>query len=182
MKRVLTFALALPTLAASLGLVGCGKNPTAPEPQAPAPDPIMTPTTASIDKIVITKFPAKTTSGDDWDISILVASRRPDLYVILTPVNGVADYVSNTVSNATTGTHYTFTQAESGALPAYIPYGTSRRVYVMDEDFGGDDDRLGWITVNLPLAYQGDNARNLDYTFTDSGNRLSVRVIGTWSY
>jgi hypothetical protein len=52
----------------------------------------------------------------------------------------------------------------------------------MDEDFGGDDDRVGWITVNLPRAYKGDNAREFDHTFTDSGDRLSVRIYGTWGY
>lgn len=176
-------SLAALTAAAALVTTGCnGSNPTA--PQAPPPE-IKTPVGAVVTSISVTKFPAKKTDGSYWDFSLITADRRPDLYVILTAANQAADYVSNTVSNAVTGTVYTFTKAKDssvGHLPAYLPYDTSRRVYVMDDDFGGDDDRLGWITVNLPHAYGGDNARSLDYTFTDSGNRLSVRVRGTWNY
>lgn len=56
---------------------------------------------------------------------------------------------------------------------------TSRRVYVMDGDFGRGDDRVGWITVNLPKAYR-DSARQFSYSFTGSGKRLTVYVEGTW--
>lgn len=176
-----SYALLL-AFAAAAGVSGCSKSPTAPEVTTEPAPTINTPITATITKIVVTKFPSKKANGDNWDSSVIASARRPDLYVILTRENEPSDYVSTTVSDATSGTSYTFTSAVSGHLPATIPYGTSRRVYVMDDDFGGDDDRVGWITVHLPHAYGQDNARNLDYTFTDSGNRLSVRVVGTWAY
>jgi len=176
---IIPFAL-LALVAAGLG--GCGKHTTAPEVPAVTEPVILTPINATIKKIEVVKFPAKAPDGSDWDVSIVASYRRPDLFVALTRENQPGDYTSNTVTNAVPGTRYTFTAAVSGRLPATIPYGTSRRVYVMDEDFGGDHDRVGWITVNLPKAYGQDNARNLDYTFTDSGNRLSVRVVGTWAY
>jgi hypothetical protein len=182
MNRPISF-LALVTAVTALTATGCGKNPTAPEAGKPDPGPtIMTPLNATISKIEIAKFPSRTTGGDEWDISVVAASRRPDLYVVLTRPNLPGDFTSNTVSNAEYGTKYGFTTGPGGDLPATIPYGTSRRVYVMDEDFGGSPDRLGWITVHLPNAYQDDNARDFDHTFTDSGNRLSVRVMGTWAY
>jgi len=180
MKRP-TLALLLPLIVTMFVAPGCGKSPTAPDVQAPAPTP-MTPITATITHIDVTKFPATTPDGSNWDFSLIASARRPDLYVILTPLSGASDFVSTTASDAESTKDYAFTRAASGGLPATIPYGTSRRIYVMDEDFGGDDDRIGWITVNLPAAYQKDNARNFDHTFTDSGNRLSVRVRGTWSY
>jgi len=168
--------------AVAAGLGGCGKSATAPDIPAGTEPAILTPINATITKIEVVKFPAKKANGDDWDLSIIASYRRPDLFVVLTRENERGDYTSNTVTNAVPGTRYTFTSAVSGRLPATIPYGTSRRIYVMDEDVGGDHDRVGWITVNLPGAYGQDNARNLDYTFTDSGNRLSVRVVGTWAY
>jgi hypothetical protein len=178
---------ALAAAAGTLFLFGCGKsdNPMAPEAPSPPPVEIKTPTGAFVTSIAVTKFPSKTTSGADWDISLLAASRRPDLYVVLTAEGRFADYTSNVVTNAEFGKVYTFTKPYSeydGSLPALLPYDTSRRVYLMDQDVGGDPDRLGWITVNLPKAYGNDNASAMDYTFTDSGNRISIRVRGTWKY
>jgi len=178
MKRSSLILLPL-LIATSLGSLGCEKSPTAPAVTAP---PARTPVQATITRIDVTKFPANAPNGSSWDVSLIASARRPDLYVILTPSTGGSDYVSTTVSDAESTKNYSFTRAASGGLPATIPYGTSRRVYVMDEDFGGDDDRVGWITVNLPAAYQNDEARTFDHTFTDSGNRLSVRVYGTWGY
>ena len=183
MKRSIAFVILIPLLAGAFALTGCGKSPTAPAARVPDPGPSHTvPIKAVITKIVVTKFPAKKSDGSDWDLSPLTASRRPDLYVILEPTAGAADYVSNTVTDALSSEPHAFTLAVSGELPADIPYGTSRRIYFIDEDFGGDDDRVGWITVNLPLAFDSDNDRGFNYTFTDSGNRLSVQVIGTWDY
>jgi hypothetical protein len=173
---------------AALALVaaGCGNSPTAPEAQAgPPPVGIKTPIGAVIQAISVTRFPSQKSDGSDWDLSLIVASRRPDLYVLLTVPNLVAEYVSNVVLDAEQGKTYKFTQPGSsydGALPQTLPYDGSRRIYVMDEDVGGDDDRVGWITVNLPAAYQDDNARYLDYTYRDSGNRINVRVQGVWLY
>jgi hypothetical protein len=184
MKRIAK-SLVLPAAAAMIVVAGCTSSPTAPDTPEPPPVEIRTPISAVIQSISVTKFPAKTSDGSDWDISLITASKRPDLYVILTADGQAADYVSDVVSNAETGKVYTFTKpgsAYDGTLPALLPYDHSRRVYVMDADVGGDPDRLGWITVNLPHAYRGDNARDLDYTFTDSGNRLSVRVRGYWNF
>jgi hypothetical protein len=180
MKRPALF-LMLPVLAATFGTVGCDKSPTAPE-VTPAPPPPMTPIQATITRIDVTKFPGSKSDGNTWDASVIASARRPDLYVVVAPTSGADDFVSITVQDAQTGQVHAFTRGVTGALPANIPYGSSRRVYVMDEDFGGDDDRVGWITLNLPRAYKGDNARDFDHTYTDSGDRLSVRVYGTWGY
>jgi hypothetical protein len=183
MKHRVPFAMLIPALVAAIAMTGCN-SPTEPAAQTPDPPPAeAVPIRATINKIIVTKFPEKKSDGSDWDLSLLVASRRPDLYVVLEPsAGGAADFVSTTVADAPFGGAQTFTQAVSGGLPADIAYGSSRRIYVMDEDFGGDDDQVGWITVNLPLAYGGGGARALDYTFADSGNRLNVRVVGTWYY
>jgi hypothetical protein len=179
--------IALGTLltCATLALAtSCRNSPTAPATTTPPPT-IQTPIAAEIQSISITKFPAKAADGSDWDVSLITSARRPDLYVLLTVDGKPADYISNIANDATTGTTYRFTQpydATSGSLPAKLAYDASHRIYVMDSDFGGGDDRVGWITVNLPHAYGGDNARTLDYTFADSGDRLRVRVQGTWLY
>jgi hypothetical protein len=173
----------LALVAVSCLAAGCGKSPTAPEPASPPPAPVIqTPVEATITKIVVTKFPAQKSDGSDWDLSAIASSRRPDVYVSLQVPNQFPDFVSTTVNDAVSTHDYTFTTPVIGGLPDHIPYGSSRRVYVMDADFGGDDDTVGWITVNLPAAYRDDNARTLDYTFTDTPGRLSVRVVGTWSY
>lgn len=173
-------------IAVALGSSSCGKsNPMAPVDPASGAGPgptIVTPISAVITRIQVTKFPSRKQDGSDWDSSISPAARRPDLYVDIPSPSGGDEYVSNTVSDATTGTVYTFTSSVAGELPDVIAYGTSHRVYVMDEDFGGGDDTVGWITLNLPAAYGQDNARYLDHTFTDSARRISVRVYGIWNY
>jgi len=187
MRRTSKLAAVAAVAAGTLFLFGCNEssNPMAPENAGPPPVEIKTPTGVIVTSVAVTKWPAKTTSGSDWDISLITASKRPDLYVILKVDGHFADYTSNVVTNAEYGKVYTFTKpysAYDGSLPAKIPYDTSRRVYVMDQDVGGDPDRLGWITVNVPKAYKNDNANAMDYTYTDSGNRLSIRVRGTWTY
>lgn len=182
--KLRTSLLPMSALAVAIAVSSCGKSsPTAPAVAGPPPTPtIQTPVSATITKIQVTKWPAKTTGGDDWDSSILASARRPDIYVTLSKTTGGDEYVSNTDADVVAGTTLTFTQAVSGSLPDLVHYGTDHRVYVMDEDFGGDDDTMGWITLNLPSAYANDNARFLDHTFTDSANRISVRVVGIWSY
>jgi len=187
MKRIPKLEAVVAAAVGTLVLFGCDKssNPVAPENAGPPPVEIKTPTGVIVTSVALTKFPAKTTSGDDWDFSLLTASKRPDLFVILKVDGHFADYTSNVVTDAEFNKVYTFTKPYSafdGSLPAKIPYDTSRRVYVMDQDVGGDPDRLGWITVNVPRAYGNDNASAMDYTYTDSGNRLSIRVRGTWTY
>ena len=187
MNRITRLGTALAAVVGTFILAGCGKssNPVAPEVTGPAPVTINTPTGVIVSSIAVTKWPAKTTSNQTWDISLFAAAQRPDLYVVLTVDGRVPDYSSNVVTDAEYGKVYTFTQPYSvhdGRLPATLPYDTSRRVYLMDQDVGGDPDRLGWITLNLPNAYGNDNASSMDYTFTDSGRRLSVRVRGTWTY
>lgn len=175
-------------LAALVMLVaGCGKSPTAPQADAPDPPPVEVakPVAAVIQAISVTKFPGKKSDGSDWDVSLLAASRRPDPYVILQIPSIVTEYVSNVETNAVSGRTYTFTKPYSafdGSLPARIVYDNRHRIYVMDKDVGGDDDQMGWITVNLPNAYHNDNSVVLDYTFTDSSRRLSVRIVGEWRY
>ena len=185
MKRTPKFLALLAATAATIAVAGCHDGPAAPTAPTDPPIEIKTPVSATITSITVTKFPAKKGDGSDWDFSLISGGYRPDLYVILTAADQAADYVSNVVDDADATKDYTFTKpysAYDGSLPARLPYDASRRVYVMDKDVGGDDDRVGWITVNLPHAYQDDNARDLNYTFTDSGNRLSVKVSGTWSY
>ena len=187
MKRNFS-SLALFSLAAFAVLaMGCGKSPTAPQAAAPDPAPIVIakPVAAVIQAISVTKFPSKKSDGGDWDASLFVASRRPDLYVILEIPSIVTEYVSNVETDAEFGKTHTFTKpydALDGSLPARIVYDNRHRIYVMDKDVGGDDDQVGWITVNLPSAYHNDNSEILDYTFTDSGGRLSVRIQGEWRY
>jgi hypothetical protein len=181
MKRP-ALILLLPVLAATLGTLGCDKSPTAPTAAPPTPAP-RTPIQATISRIDVEKFPAAKTDGSNWDASLIVSARRPDLYVMLTPITGASDFISPTRTDAQNNQVHAFSRWPSGDnLAAVIPYGNSRRVYVMDEDFGGDDDRVGWITVNLAAAYKGDEAGTFSHLFTDSGDRLSVRVYGTWGY
>jgi len=187
MHRIPKLAAVAAMAAGTLFLFGCNEssNPMAPENTGPPPVEIKTPKGVIVTSIAATKWPSKTTSGEYWDISLFTASKRPDLYVILTADGHFADYTSNVVTDAEYNKVYTFTKpysAYDGKLPATIPYDTSRRVYLMDQDVGGDPDRLGWITVNVPNAYKNDNANAMDYTYTDSGNRLSIRVRGTWTY
>lgn len=187
MKRIPRLGAVVAAAVGTLFLFGCdkGSNPVGPEDPGPPPVEIKTPKAVIVTSIAVTKFPAKTTSGEDWDYSLFTASRRPDLYVVLTVDGHFADYTSNVVTDAEFNKVYTFTKPYSvydGSLPAQIPYDTSRRVYLMDQDVGGDPDRLGWITVNVPKAYGNDNASAMNYTYTDSGNRLSIRVRGTWIY
>jgi len=186
MNRITRLAAIAGAIGGILLLAGCGKSssPMAPE-TGPAPIETMTPTGVIVSSIAVTKWPAKTTSNATWDISIFTSAQRPDLYVVLGVEGRVPDYTSNVVTDAEYGKAYTFTRAYSvydGKLPTKLPYDTSHRIYVMDQDVGGDPDRLGWITVNVPRAYGNDNANAMDYTYTDSGNRLSVRVRGTWTY
>lgn len=177
--------LALLAVLATIAVSGCGESPTAPEsPDSPA-EPVKTPVSAVITSIGITEMPAKKADGSDWDLALLAADRRPDLYVVLREGDQPADFTSGTISNVLTDGTYVFQHpkdSSSGKLPATLPYGSTHRVYVMDDDFGSGDDRLGWITVNLPAAYRGDNATILNYIYTDSGGRLSVWIRGTWNY
>ncbi|MGE5176700.1 MAG: hypothetical protein ACM3JJ_10035 [Hyphomicrobiales bacterium] len=187
MHRLPKLAALVVATAGTILLSGCnsGSNPMAPDNSGPPPVTIKTPTGLIVSSIAVTKWPSTTLSGAEWDVSIFPSARRPDLYVVLTEDGHIPDYTSNVITDSVYGTVYTFTKSYSvydGALPTKIPYDTSRRVYVMDQDVGGDPDRLGWITVNVPKAYQNDNASAMDYTYTDSGNRLSVRVRGTWTY
>ena len=184
MTRFVRTAVLFASAVFALSAAGCGKSPTAPDPLATEPPPaqVKTPVGVIVSSISVTKFPSKTTDGKDWDISLFTADKRPDLYVSLAVPNSIPDYTSNTVTNAEFGKVYTFTKAASvydGSLP---DYDTSHRIYLMDADVGGDPDRLGWITVNVPAAYNGDNASAFDHTYTDSGNRVSIRVRGTWKY
>lgn len=186
MKRTLRNLTAAALAALALAGAGCGKSPTAPE-QATQPPPvqIQTPIEALVSSIAVTKFPATKSDGSAWDLSAIVASRLPDLYVVLQVPGQIPDYTSSTVVNADPSKPHTFNESRSlydGSLPIVLPYDDSYRIYVMDEDVGGDPDRVGWITVNVPRAYRQDNARDLDYTYTDSGNRLSVRIRGLWKY
>ncbi|HTO90722.1 MAG TPA: hypothetical protein VMJ70_06280 [Candidatus Sulfotelmatobacter sp.] len=180
------FAFAALILVAS----GCGKSPTSPDPTAnqatiPPTVGIRTPLEGVVTSISVTRFPSKKSDGSDWDLSAISSSRRPDLYVVLQVPGHMPDYTSGTTANAESGKTYSFNTAASaldGSLPQVLRYDASHRIYVMDEDVGGDDDRVGWITVNLPAAYRQDNSRTLDYTYTDTEGRLSVRIRGTWSY
>jgi hypothetical protein len=189
MNRPARFLAPALCVATALIASGCGKSPTAPEAPttdpAPTPTPVQEPVAAVIQSISVTKFPSKKLDGSDWDASLFTASRRPDPYVTLEIPSTLLAYVSNVVTDAEFGKTYTFTQpydAFSGSLPARIPYGSSYRIYVMDKDVGSDDDRVGWITVDLPHAYPNDNTTDLDYTFADSGDRIHVRVRGHWTY
>jgi len=178
-----TSLVLMAAVAVALAASGCSKSsPTA--PQVPTPSPtIFTPISAVITRIQVTKWPAKATSGASWDNSVIVSARMPDIYVdIPNPAGGGNEYVSNTVTDVPAGTVLSFEQAVAGGFPVTIPYGADYRIYVMDSDVGGDDDRLGWITINLPGAYRHKNERTLDHTFTDSGKRISVRVLGEWRY
>ena len=176
--------LAVLALAAGLAASGCKESPTAPESSAPPTTPpptVKTPVSMTIQSITILKFPAKKTDGSDWDLSLIAADRRPDLYVVLNADNVAADYTSGVISNAAQGNTYVFDSVTSG-LRASLPFDSSRRLYVMDDDIGSADDRLGWVTVNLPAAYNDDGATAMGYTYTDSGGRLSVWIRGTWNY
>ena len=96
---------------------------------------------------------------------------------------GTSRFESTTLDNATASDMpRQFNTAKSGGLPAAIPYGTSYRVYVMDEDIDGADDQVGWITVNLPGIYGNDNAPRFDHTFQDSNDRIRIHVVGDWTY
>ncbi len=182
--RMLTLAL-LPILAAPL-LAGCGTSPTAPQitaVQDTASSVIHTPTKLILQQIVLRKFPATTTSGDDWDSSLIVNARKPDLYVELRQEGYTPIYSSDVRENATAGNTYRFTEGYGTPnLPLDVPYGSAYRVYVWDRDVGGDNDRLGWITLNLPAAYPRNNSFEVDHTYRDSAGRIEVEIIGQWSY
>lgn len=174
--------LVLLAAVAALVASGCKESPTAPEspepPTVPPPPAVMTPVSAVITSISITDFPATKTDGSDWDLSLIAEDRRPDLYAIVQAGTQTPDFTSSTFSNAMHNHTYVFTNG----LPITLAYDSSRRVNVMDDDFGSADDRLGWITLNLPAAYRGDNSSILNYDYTDSGRRLTVWIQGTWNY
>ena len=181
-RNLLASSLAL---AAAFVLASCGKSPVAPRTEeTPPPTPeIRTPTKLILQQIVVRKFPAKKTSGSDWDASLVVNSRKPDLYIVVGQDGGLPVYSSDVRDNATPGNIYRFTYGYGTSnLPISLPYGSQNRVYLMDRDVGGDNDRLGWITLNMASAYPDDNSSAVSHRFSDSGNRIEIEIVGTWDY
>lgn len=173
------------TLAAALLLAGCGKSPVAPqiEDSTPPTPEIRTPTKLILQQIVVRKFPAKKTSGSDWDASVIVNYRKPDLYVVVGQDGGLPVYSSDVRENATSGNVYRFTYGYGTSnLPISLPYGSQYRMYLMDVDFGGDNDRLGWVTLNMLAAYPNDNSSAVSHVFKDSSDRIEIEIVGTWDY
>lgn len=185
MRRSRFVLVTLPLLAAATMLSSC-KSPTSPLAQDGAPPdtiPGTTPAQLVLQQVVLRKFPAKTTSGGDWDPSPFPESRKPDIYLVIQREGYLPVYSSDIRENATAGNIYRFTTGYGTPdLPLYVAYGSDLRVYVMDRDVGGDPDRIGWITLDLPAARRSDGSATVDHVYRDSADRIEIEIVGVWSY
>jgi len=135
-------------------------------------------------KIVVTGFDKNRPDGSTWDWDPLSAeARKPDIRVSLQRDGALPAYVSDTRKNASYTGSYTFTQPASvhdGSLPHEIIRSRTYRIYLVDDDFGGDET-MARATIRLSSLYGKDNASGIDKTISGS-NGFRVRVIGDWVY
>jgi len=152
--------------------------------ETPPPVVIKTPKTVIIDEIKVTRFSAKRANGDDWDWDPFSAGpRRPDIRVSLQRSGYTPAYNSDTRDNAYYNRSYKFTEPASvydGHLPHSFSYGTAYKVYLVDDDFGGDET-MHSATVKGSALYGKDNATS--FTKTIYGTRdFRIVVTGRFKY
>lgn len=171
-----------------IGLLATGcsdDNPTAPVIPDTGGDEtgeeIRQPRSLKITKIGVSSFGEK--NGGNWDATISVAGRRPDLYVTLragTSVNA-PNYVSNVVEDAFSGAPYDFVSSGAGTgLPKTFAANRTVYVHLMDEDIG-NDDTIGSVSFKPQDLYRDDNAAGF-YRVLFGTNSTKVTVHGTWIY
>ena len=169
-----------------VGAIGCSQssNPISDNGQpTPPPVEIKTPQSLIITSIKVTRF-ASTNNGDNWDWDpFSAAKRRPDIYVQLQQSGHFPLYISDERADAYYNHSYTFTKAASvndGYLPREIPYGQTMAIFLVDDDFGGNQS-MGSVTFRPNRLYQHDNANSISATVTGS-NSIKMVINGTWKY
>ncbi len=171
----------------TLFAIGCSEsnNPMAPAPAPePEPEPIKTPKSLIVRSITVVDYKSTKSNGNTWDWDpFKKENRRPDIYVQLQRSGRFPVYASNTVNNAKTDTDYKFTKPASvhdGKLPYEVKAGQTWKVYVVDDDFGGNET-IGSISFSTKSLYTNDNANSVSRTTKGSGG-VKVRIIGDWVY
>ncbi len=169
-----------------VGAIGCSQssNPMGDNGQAPPPPvEIKTPQALIITSIKVTGFASKN-NGDNWDWDPFSAKkRRPDIYVQLQQSGHFPLYVSDERADAYYNKSYTFTKPASvndGHLPREIPYGRTMAVFLVDDDFGGNQT-MGSVTFRPSGLYKHDNANSISAALTGS-NSVKMVIAGTWKY
>ncbi|MDX2474916.1 MAG: hypothetical protein QNL91_14575 [Candidatus Krumholzibacteria bacterium] len=174
-----------------LGLLatGCSNdNGTAPEVPGDGggggtggEEEILVPKTLKVRKISVSAFGAK--NGGNWDATLSVSGRRPDLYVTLRTGSSTSApiYVSNVVDDAFDSAPYDFTASSAGTgLPKTVTANRSLYIRLMDEDIGADD-AIGSLSFRPLTYYNNDNSTGFYKVFFGS-NGTKVSVTGTWGY
>lgn len=169
-----------------LGAIGCSQssNPMGNDTGEVAPPvQIKTPKALIITSIKVTGF-SSTNSGKDWDWDPFSATkRRPDIYVQLQRTGYLPIYTSDSRADAYYNKSYTFTKPASvydGHLPREIPYTELWNVYLVDDDFGGNQT-IGSISFRPSSLYANDNASSVSKTVSGS-NSVKIVINGTWKY
>jgi hypothetical protein len=161
--------------------VGCSSdnNPAAPVDPPPTPPPAKKPTEIVISSIAVKGFPSK-----NWDSELIVAWRKPDIWVALKR-NGSAqvDYSSDRRQDASSGSTHTFTRAGTlfgKSLPVTYLYVDKLKIELFDQDLLAPE-LMTSITINPSDIYANDEASTFAKTFT-AGDGTKFTVRGQWKY
>ena len=169
-------------------LAGCSDddgNPTAPTGPDGSDDPdveeILEPRFASIRSIKVDRFDA--TKGEtNWDLTLDLEGRRPDVYATLQIGTSSAFYRSQPVEDAEWNLQHDLSTAESGSarLPRSVGTASQLTVSLFDDD-GIGDDFMGAISFVVGGKYRDDNATDFTWVLSGSGD-VVFRVSGQWVY
>ena len=167
--------------------IGCSQssNPMGDDKGEVTPPPveIKAPKALIITSIKVTGFNSKNSDKDwDWD-PFSAAKRRPDIYVQLQRTGYLPIYTSDSRTDAYHNKSYTFTKPASiydGHLPREIPYTQLWKVFLVDDDFGGNQT-IGSISFRPSSLYNNDNASSTAKTVKGS-NGVKIVINGTWKY
>ena len=178
--------LTLVGLAALLlvGVVGCSddSNPTGPGGTTPPEEEeILTPRQVVIESIKISRFD-KTKGETNWDATLNIDSRRPDIYVTMQLGTSSPIFRSRTVDNA--HGHYLYNMSTSSAgvgLPKTVYANSQLTFSLYDEDDVSGDDFMGAISFRILGKYKDDNAETFSWVLSGSGDTV-FRVTGRWVY
>lgn len=177
--KVRTYPLILVLLFALVGCSSDDSNPTGPGPVEE--EEILTPKQARIRTIKIDGFD-KTKGETNWDATLNLDSRRPDVYATLQLGTSAPIFRSRTVDDA--HGHYLYDLSTSSAgvgLPKTVYANRQITLSLFDEDDISGDDFMGAVSF-IPLGtYKDDNAESFSWVYRGSGDTV-FRVTGDWVY
>lgn len=169
-----------------MGTVGCSSdddsNPVAPGGNTPPEEEeILTPRQAVIQSIKVSRFD-KTKGETNWDATLNIDSRRPDVYVTLQLGTAAPIFRSRTVDNAHGHYQYDMSRSSAGVgLPKTVLANSQVTFSLFDEDDITADDFIGAVGFRVLGTYKDDNAETFSWVLSGSGDTV-FRVTGRWVY